>query len=91
MQGGLPPLDATRLDLRTLAPMQMPKLWCAVHDALMYNDAKLAAGGKVRSMLHLACAMCQHAPDNRCAAVQTHTHATSGKPDARRPSKRWQI
>ena len=57
MQGGLPPLDATRLDLRTLAPMQMPKLWCAVHDALMYNDAKLAAGGKVRSTLHLACAI----------------------------------
>jgi len=35
------------VDLRRLPPVQLPRLWTAVHSCLLYNDPARASGGKV--------------------------------------------
>lgn len=38
--------------LQQLGPMRLPRLWSALHDALMYADPKAAVGGKVGWIVH---------------------------------------
>ncbi len=37
----------TKLTLAKLGPMALPKLWASLFDALLYNEASAARGGKV--------------------------------------------
>ena len=43
-----PPPPLSSLDLCRLGPMRLPRLWSALHAALLYNDPARAQGGKVR-------------------------------------------
>ena len=43
-----PPPPLSSLDLCRLGPMRLPRLWSALHAALLYNDPAHAQGGKVR-------------------------------------------
>lgn len=40
-----PPAES--VDLQNLGAMRLPRLWAALHDALIYNDPVRAKGGKV--------------------------------------------
>ena len=39
------------VDLCRLGPMRLPRLWSALHDALLYNDPLRSQGGKVRKVM----------------------------------------
>lgn len=43
----LRPALSDTISLASLGPQQMPRLWSALHDALLYNDPTKASGGKV--------------------------------------------
>ncbi|PNH01909.1 hypothetical protein TSOC_012159, partial [Tetrabaena socialis] len=45
-----PPL-APAVNLSQPGPQQLPRLWTALHDSLLYNDPKLARGGKAAEEL----------------------------------------
>ncbi|KAG2436251.1 hypothetical protein HXX76_006562 [Chlamydomonas incerta] len=47
---GLPPL-APALDLAAPGPQQLPRLWSALHDALLYADPAQASGGKAAEQM----------------------------------------
>ena len=42
-----PPPPLLCVDLHRLGPMRLPRLWSALHDALVYNDPSRSQGGKV--------------------------------------------
>ncbi|KAF6254987.1 hypothetical protein COO60DRAFT_1641921 [Scenedesmus sp. NREL 46B-D3] len=44
-----PPLP--QLHLAQLGPMRLPRVWSAIHDALLYADPRVAAGGRAASKL----------------------------------------
>jgi hypothetical protein len=48
------PAPLPQLDLGHLGPLKLPRVWSAIHDALLYADPRIAAGGRV-SMLAAAC------------------------------------
>lgn len=47
----LRPALSDTISLANLGPQQMPRLWSALHDALLYNDPNKASGGKVGHVL----------------------------------------
>jgi len=51
---GIPPAHAnatilSALNLKRLGPLACPRLWAALHDAVLYSDPRAAIGGKVPS------------------------------------------
>jgi hypothetical protein len=49
---GIPPAASVILrsvNLRRPGPLVSPRLWAALHDAVMYSDPRTASGGKVRA------------------------------------------
>ncbi|GLC50425.1 hypothetical protein PLESTB_000378100 [Pleodorina starrii] len=57
---GLPPL-AQLVDLTRPGPQQLPRMWTALHDALLYNDPSQASGGKAAEELSRRLASGLHA------------------------------
>jgi hypothetical protein len=53
------PAAVPLVSLQQLGPRQLPRLWSAMHDALLYADPRLAVGGKVGrgSLLSKVCDM----------------------------------
>jgi hypothetical protein len=49
------PFPLPQLDLAHLGPMKLPRVWSAIHDALLYADPRVAAGGRVRKQHFLIC------------------------------------
>ncbi|MEW5301924.1 MAG: hypothetical protein WDW36_004748 [Sanguina aurantia] len=47
----LRPALSDTISLASLGPQQMPRLWSALHDALLYNDPNKASGGKLSHQL----------------------------------------
>ncbi|WIA19448.1 hypothetical protein OEZ85_004063 [Tetradesmus obliquus] len=47
------PAPLPQLDLAHLGPMKLPRVWSAIHDALLYADPRVAAGGRAASKLAL--------------------------------------
>jgi hypothetical protein len=41
------PAAVPLVSLQQVGPRQLPRLWSAIHDALLYADPRLAVGGKV--------------------------------------------
>jgi hypothetical protein len=58
----------TRLPLRHLGPMCMPKLWAVLYDALLYLDPAAAVGGK-------ASRSCIRSPNNAPILMILHKDA----------------
>eukprot|EP00879_Flechtneria_rotunda_P023840 GHRR01025247.1.p1 GENE.GHRR01025247.1~~GHRR01025247.1.p1 ORF type:complete len:472 (+),score=151.94 GHRR01025247.1:705-2120(+) len=41
------------IDLAHLGPMRLPRVWSAIHDALLYTDPRMASGGRAATKLAL--------------------------------------
>jgi hypothetical protein len=46
------PAPLPQLDLGHLGPMKLPRVWSAIHDALLYADPRIAAGGRVSTSVN---------------------------------------
>ncbi|KAG1659542.1 hypothetical protein FOA52_016165 [Chlamydomonas sp. UWO 241] len=66
----------TTLDLRALGPMRLPRLWSAIHDALLYADPALGAGGKAADAL--ASALTSHLPALSFSALHSRDMGAPG-------------
>ncbi|KAI8475995.1 MAG: hypothetical protein J3K34DRAFT_516911 [Monoraphidium minutum] len=53
-----PPRVLDAVNLRHLGPMGAPRLWAALHDAVLYSDPRAATGGK--AAIKLAAALAAH-------------------------------
>jgi hypothetical protein len=69
---GVPPAAAVilrTLNLRRPGPLASPRLWAALHDAVLYSDPRAASGGKVRGR---AAALARRLPAQWCRGASCH-------------------